>query len=194
MRRHLAPHAVVLRSRMILMLAEALGPAVIGRQLGVCDRVVRKWRARWEKAPEPQGLYDASRPGWLPSISLPPGAARLRSTTRRARRPILTYRALFGALYAQTGVRISRSSIQRILGSRGLRPHRIRYWLHSPDPEFATKVRRSPWRRPRICMSFSSMQTTTASLGGRQQSSVSTSADARTRPRLLAIDDARERR
>jgi transposase len=133
---------------MILMLADGFGPAAIGRQLGVSDRVVRKWRARWEQAPVPQGLYDADRPGRPPSISLETRCHLVQLACDRppdehgVRRPVWTYRALFGALYTRTGVRISCSSIQRILGARGLRPHRVRYWLHSPDPEFATKVRR----------------------------------------------------
>ena len=36
--------------------------------------------------------------------------------------------------------RISRSSYQRILTAGELRPHRVRGWLHSPDPEFRAKV------------------------------------------------------
>jgi len=45
------------------MLADGLGPAAMGRLLGVSDRIVRKWRMRWDKAPEPQSLGDADRPG-----------------------------------------------------------------------------------------------------------------------------------
>lgn len=147
-RRHLAPHAVVLRSRMILMLADGLGPSAIGRQLGVSDRVVRKWRKRWEKAPEPEALSDADRPGRPASISLETRCQLVQIAcdrppdNRGVRRPVWTQRALASTLYARTGVSISRSTVQRILSSRGLRPHRVRYWLHSPDPDFASKVRR----------------------------------------------------
>jgi len=35
---------------------------------------------------------------------------------------------------------ISRSHLQRILQSGDLRPHRVRQWLHSPDPQFRQKV------------------------------------------------------
>ena len=35
---------------------------------------------------------------------------------------------------------ISRSSYQRILAAGELRPHRVRGWLHSPDPQFREKV------------------------------------------------------
>ncbi len=35
---------------------------------------------------------------------------------------------------------ISRSHLQRILQAGDMRPHRIRQWLHSPDPQFRQKV------------------------------------------------------
>jgi transposase len=147
-RRHLAPHALVQRSRMVLMLADGLGPTEIGRLLGVSDRVVRKWRTRWEKAPVAESLRDADRPGRPISISLETRCRLVQlacarpEDVRGVRHPVWTQRALTKALYAQSGMSISRSSVQRILSSKGLRPHRVRYWLHSPDPDFAKKVRR----------------------------------------------------
>jgi transposase len=133
---------------MILMLAEGLGPSAIARQLGVSDRVVRKWRVRWEKTPSPQALCDADRPGRPASISVQTRCQLVQlacdrpADERGVRRPVWTQHALSQALYAQVGVSISRSSVQRILSSKDLRPHRVRYWLHSPDPDFAKKVRR----------------------------------------------------
>jgi len=35
---------------------------------------------------------------------------------------------------------MSRTSVQRILHDADLRPHRMRLWLHSPDPLFREKV------------------------------------------------------
>jgi hypothetical protein len=37
---------------------------------------------------------------------------------------------------------LSQSEIGRILRSADIRPHRVRYWLHSQDPDFAAKVNR----------------------------------------------------
>ena len=37
---------------------------------------------------------------------------------------------------------MSRTSVIRILNEAEIRPHRVRMWLHSPDPEFRTKVKR----------------------------------------------------
>jgi transposase len=37
---------------------------------------------------------------------------------------------------------ISKSTVHRWLSQADLKPHRVRRWLHSPDPEFRAKVRR----------------------------------------------------
>lgn len=39
-------------------------------------------------------------------------------------------------------MRVSVSEIGRTLGCVGLRPHRVRMWLHSPDPDFRQKAAR----------------------------------------------------
>lgn len=57
-------------------------------------------------------------------------------------RDVWTQQALAEATRRQTGWSISRSTVQRILSSQDLRPHRVRQWLHSPDPDFDVKVAR----------------------------------------------------
>ena len=36
---------------------------------------------------------------------------------------------------------ISKSEVRRILVAHDIRPHRVRMWLHSPDPAFREKVK-----------------------------------------------------
>lgn len=55
---------------------------------------------------------------------------------------VWTQQALSDELRRQTGRRVSRSTVQRVLSAEGLRPHRVRQWLHSPDPKFREKVAR----------------------------------------------------
>jgi transposase len=57
-------------------------------------------------------------------------------------REVWTQQALAEALRRRTGTSVSRSTVQRVLNARGLRPHRVRYWLRSPDPDFRAKVAR----------------------------------------------------
>src|SRR5438132_4194562 len=65
-----APHALLQRARIILRLAEGQWPATVGRALGVSDRYVRKWRARWRMTGDAHGLEDADRPGRPSRISV----------------------------------------------------------------------------------------------------------------------------
>ena len=52
-------------------------------------------------------------------------------------------RALTQAAVAWGLIRsVSKSTVQRWLSQAQLKPHRVRRWLHSPDPEFRKKVRR----------------------------------------------------
>jgi transposase len=44
-------------------------------------------------------------------------------------------------LLLQTGQTMSLSEIGRTLRCGGLRPHRVRIWLHSPDPDFQSKAK-----------------------------------------------------
>jgi hypothetical protein len=57
-------------------------------------------------------------------------------------RDVWSYQAVADALYECSGERVSRSTVRRVLQAGGWRPHRVRYWLHSPDPDFRTKVAR----------------------------------------------------
>lgn len=54
---------------------------------------------------------------------------------------IWTHKALQQELERQTGQTMSLREIGRTLCCGGLRPHRVRMWLHSPDPQFQEKVK-----------------------------------------------------
>src|SRR5208283_417787 len=55
---------------------------------------------------------------------------------------IWTHRSLRDQVAKETKVFLSLSEIGRILHCEGLRPHRVRLWLHSSDPDFTAKVGR----------------------------------------------------
>lgn len=54
---------------------------------------------------------------------------------------VWSHTALQAELERQTGQTMSLREIGRTLACGGLRPHRVRMWLHSPDPEFHEKVK-----------------------------------------------------
>jgi transposase len=68
-RRH-AQHDVVVRAWIIVRLAYGQSAARVALLVGCSDRVVRKWRARWEACPCIESLLDALRSGRPPRVSL----------------------------------------------------------------------------------------------------------------------------
>lgn len=139
-------YAVVRRAQMVLGLLEGLSPCEVAEQLGCGVSTVRKWRARWNRKPCVASLYDAPRSGRPPKFDLETRCTVVQLACDRPKdvpfREVWTQQTLADRLKACTGQVVSRRTIGRILRTRGLRPHRVRYWLHSPDPEFRAKVRR----------------------------------------------------
>lgn len=126
------------------------GTAQIARQLGCSRRTVRKWKSRFAASPRVETLEDRERSGRPGRI---PVAIRCKLVQLACERPdgqespapfrdIWTYGSLADALEEQTGHRISVSEVGRILRFEHLRPHRIRQWLKSSDPEFLPKAKR----------------------------------------------------
>jgi transposase len=56
-------------------------------------------------------------------------------------REVWTLEALRAALLKATDFLVSKSEIRRVLAVEEIRPHHVRLWLHSPDPDFRSKVR-----------------------------------------------------
>jgi transposase len=134
----------VMRARIILGCAQDGSAVAVAHQVGVHLRTVERWRGRFRRAGLP-GLQDRPRPGRpakfgpilrleLIALACEPVAGAGGATTR-------TIAALVQEAEARGLVsRISRSSYQRILAAGELRPHRVRGWVHSPDPQFRAKV------------------------------------------------------
>jgi transposase len=141
-----APHALVQRAKAMIELRGGSGPTEVSRALGMSIRWVGKWRNRWLLSPCLEALADADRPGRPPRIST---ATKCEVVKIACDRPpelsfssVWTQQGLVDELRRQTGALVSRSTVQRILSAGGLRPHRVRVWLHSPDPQFREKVER----------------------------------------------------
>lgn len=149
-RRQRAGYALVQRARVVLMSAAGKGTVAIARALGIAERTVRKWKARFAETPRLEGLQDAPRSGRPPTI---PVEARCQLVRLACERPddtgapapfrdIWTYRALADAVEASSGCRMSVSEVGRSLRYEELRPHRVRQWLKSSDPDFVAKAKR----------------------------------------------------
>jgi transposase len=143
-----AGFALVQRARMLMRLASGEGPTAVARALGCSARNVRKWRQRFEASPRVESLYDALRSGRPPKFAVETRAAVIGLACERPDgveapfRDIWTQQALARVTQIRTGELLSRSTVQRILNADGLRPHRVKQWLRSQDPEFTRKVAR----------------------------------------------------
>jgi transposase len=145
-----APHAVVVRAKLILLSAAGWGAAEVARRVGVSDRTVRKWKRRFAGDPRAVSLSDAPRSGRPPTITVEQRCQLVQLACERpqaAKKPlpfrnVWTHRSLAEGFKLLTGVSISASEVGRILRFEELRPHRIRQWLKCSDPEFEHKARR----------------------------------------------------
>lgn len=137
---------LVERARIVLLAALGWANAAIAREVGCTEETVRKWRWRWSPWRGLASLDDAHRSGRPPRV--PPGdrAALIKLACdvpeERSFRDVWTYSGLREALLNEVGRTLSVSEIGRILRAEEIRPHRMKVWLHSPDPDFGVKVDR----------------------------------------------------
>jgi transposase len=139
-------HAVVQRARAIVALRQGLSLEEVADRLGTSARWVSKWKSRWLASPCVESLADRDRAGRPPIIATATKCELVKLACDRPPKKSLsavwTQQGLADELRCQTGARVSRSTVQRVLSAEGLRPHRVRQWLHSPDPLFREKVER----------------------------------------------------
>jgi transposase len=146
-RSRIAPHALVERAKIILFAEQGYSNYGIARQLGITEVTVRKWRARFALRPKLSTLRDAHRSGRPSEFTPEQRAEVVRIACERPMdckvkfRDVWTLSSLRDAAERELKVPISRSEIWRIVQCHGVRPHRVRGWLHSSDPEFQPKVK-----------------------------------------------------
>ena len=146
-RQHTESHRAVLRARIILYLYEDPCVTETAKRLGVDACTVRKWRDRFLEG-RIDGLKDKPRCG--APIRIGP-VTRCEIIAMACGSPsdfglrfcnvwtIDQLRKTFIRLHPEVGS-LSRTSVLRILNKADIRPHRLRPWLHSPDPRFREKV------------------------------------------------------
>lgn len=143
-----AAHRSVVRARIVLFAEQGLTNSQIATRVGCTERNVYRWRTRFACNPCLDSLEDRRRSGRPAKIAVDVRCQLIKLACERPDdekaplRDVWTQAALRDALVKSTGERISLTEIRRILSAAELRPHRVRYWLHSQDPEFRPKVER----------------------------------------------------
>lgn len=142
------PYRFVIRARIAVLAHEGRSNADIAREVGCSVKTVSKWRDRIAALPDVLALEDEYRTGRPVRIPMEAHHELIKLACMRPNEDkspfedVWTLNALADAFTKQTGFDISRTEVWRILQGVPLQPHRVRLWLHSPDPNFRPKVAR----------------------------------------------------
>jgi transposase len=132
-----SPQKRVWRARIILATGEGCGTAAVMRRAGVSKPCVWRWQERFMAEGVDGLLRDKTRPSRIAPL---PKAAVERVVTRTLEEtpPEGVTHWTAPAMAAASGLSVS--SVQRIWRAHGLRPHQVRSFKLSTDPNFAAKV------------------------------------------------------
>jgi len=127
----------VWRARIVLLTADGHGTAEIMRATGKAKTVIWRWQERFGEEGVAGLWRDKTRPSRIPPLS-PEVAERVVALTLAGPPPTASHWT--GAAMAKAAG-ISVSSVQRIWRAHGLRPHLVRRFKLSNDPQFAAKLK-----------------------------------------------------
>ena len=140
-----------IRALMVLLAAErGMVAAEIAAAVRQDEETVRRWLVRYQ-AEGLNGLSDAPRSGVPPKATRGYRQQLLAVVRRRPRALGLPFSLWSGDRLAdylaeQTGIRLSRASVYRLLRAGGVHLNRPQHTITGPDPEYALKKRRSSTR------------------------------------------------
>ena len=129
-------HSLVRRAQIILMSADGMTNTAIASKIGVSGFTVGAWRKRFIKQGL-MGLYDEPKPGGPRTISDEQVATLIRQTLE-TKPPNATHWTC-RSIAKETD--LSKSTVQRIWSTFGIKPHRQKHFTLSTDPFFVEKVR-----------------------------------------------------
>src|SRR3954453_8998516 len=132
-----SPQKHVWRARIVLVTAGGHGTAAIMRQAGKSKRCVRRWQERFAAEGVAGLLRDKTRPSRIPPLAQAAIDHVVALTAPEP--PHEAPRWTAAAMAAAVG--ISPSSVLRIWRAPKLRPHRVRTFKLSNDPQFVAKLR-----------------------------------------------------
>ncbi len=142
-----APHAAVVRARIVLSAADHERNIDIAGRLGVCVDVVSKWRKRFYQEGL-AGLEDRARSGrprrfgaevvaGIKALACEPPEQRSVPLSRWSSAELAAHAAGEGLVET-----ISSSTVRRWLHAAAIKPWRYQSWIFPRDPHFATKAAR----------------------------------------------------
>jgi transposase len=130
------PARLVERARIVLRAADGLQDREVAAELGIRPETVARWRNRFLKGGVLALQKDAPRPGRPRTINDAKVKRVVELTTRW--KPDNATQWSTRTMAAAAGV--SEASVRRIWHAHGLKPHLVRTFKVSNDPEFADKL------------------------------------------------------
>jgi transposase len=132
-----SPQKHAWRAKIVLLTADDHGTAEIMRATGKAKTVIWRWQERFGEEGVAGLWRDKTRPSRVPPLG-PEEAERVVALTLAGPPPTASHWT--GAAMAKaTGISVS--SVQRIWRAHGLRPHLVRRFKLSNDPQFAAKLK-----------------------------------------------------
>ena len=132
-----SPQKHVWRAQIVLLSAQGVGTNEIMRVTGKAKTCVWRWQERFMQAGVDGLLRDKTRPSRIPPLDEAVAAQVVALTLTKPPGETTHWTAAAMA----KACAISVSSVHRIWRSHGLRPHQVRQFKLSNDPQFAAKVR-----------------------------------------------------
>ena len=127
----------VWRAKIVLLTADGRGTAEIMQATGKAKTVIWRWQERFREQGAVGLWRDKTRPSRIPPLS--PGVVERVVAMTLARPPPAASHWTGSAMAKATGISVS--SVQRIWRAHGLRPHLVRQFKLSRDPQFAAKLK-----------------------------------------------------
>src|SRR3977135_828242 len=130
------PAGDVMRSRMILLLADGVAYQKIQDLLDTTAPTIARWKRRFLQH-RVAGLMEELHPGQAPSVRTPKLQAKVLAAIKEGPRDGSTH---WSCRKLANRFHVSKDTIQRILAQADVRPHRLERYMASDDPDFESKA------------------------------------------------------
>ena len=130
------PAGDVMRSRMILLLADGVAYQKIQDLLDTSAPTIARWKCRFLQH-RVAGLMEELHPGQPPSVRTPKLQAQVLAAIKEGPRDGSTH---WSCRKLAIRFHVSKDTIQRILAQADVRPHRLERYMASDDPDFERKA------------------------------------------------------
>jgi transposase len=127
---------MLLRARMILMLADGRSYAEIQERLQTTAPTIARWKKRF-LCGGVAGLFALRHPGQKATVITPKFQARVLEATRRKPKDGSTH---WSVRKLAAELQISKDAVHRIWKRAGVKPHRMERYMASNDPDFESKA------------------------------------------------------